>query len=428
MSKPSLAFLPAIALSLALAPCWALAQSDSPPPGAGPEDGAAAAPTPEEQLYQQALQSLAEGRKSDASAQMSRLIDMVPQHAGAWLDLALIQCSLGQGDEAERLFANVETRFNPRREILELIAEARDTGCVSWTPASSATISVTRGVDDNVNQGASNSSFIVEGPDGTVELPLLEDFLPKRDQYSQVTADYVRDLNANGTLGFLQFQGRRYDQLRDYDTAALYGGVETPWRLKDWLLRTTGSIGASGMGGHLYQRQAQAQLRVTPPLPLPPRTQLHLIGAVTRNDYATLDAFDANLFEGRVLVSHHTGSFSASASAGLLSDRALADRPGGNRHGNYLSLSVRQPIAWGVTAELAFTRQTWDSASPYSPELLINQVRAQRTQVARASLSYRIGKQQSVVLEARAVRNRENISIFQYNNRQVQLSWQWQTP
>lgn len=405
-------------LALALAPCWALAQSDGPAQGAGSEEA----------LYQEALQSLAEGRKSDASAQMTRLIGMVPQHAGAWLDLALIQCSLGQGDEAERLFANVETRFNPRREILELIAEARDTGCVSWTPASSTSISLTRGVDDNVNQGASNSSFIVEGPDGAVELPLLEDFLPKRDQYTQVSADYVRDVTANGTLGFLQFQGRRYDQLRDYDTAALYAGIESPWRFKQWLLRTTGSLGVSGMGGHLYQRQAQAQLRVTPPLPLPPRTQLHLIGAATRNDYASLDAFDSNMFEARVLLSHHTGSFSTNVSAGMLTDRALNDRPGGNRHGNYLSLNLRQPIAWGVTAELAYTRQTWDSATPYSPELLIDEVRAQRTQVMRASLTYPIGKQQSVVLEARAVRNRENISLFQYNNRQLQLSWQWNTP
>ncbi len=405
-------------LALALAPCWALAQSDAPAPDAGPEEA----------LYQEALQSLAEGRKNDASAQMTRLIGMVPQHAGAWLDLALIQCSLGQGDEAERLFASVETRFNPRREILELIAEARDTGCVSWTPASSTAISLTRGVDDNVNQGASNSSFIVEGPDGAVELPLLEDFLPKRDQYTQVSADYVRDVTANGTLGFLQFQGRRYDQLRDYDTAALYAGVESPWRFRQWLLRTTGSLGVSGMGGHLYQRQAQAQVRVTPPLPLPPRTQLHLIGAATRNDYASLDAFDSSMFEARVLLSHHTGSFSTNVSAGLLTDRALNDRPGGNRHGNYLSLNLRQPIAWGVTAELAYTRQTWNSATPYSPELLIDEVRAQRTQVMRATLSYPIGKQQSVVLEARAVRNRENISLFQYNNRQLQLSWQWHIP
>jgi len=421
------------ALLLASMPGWALAQAAAGGALAGDVDavaGPAAAPiaSAEELLYQEALQSLSEGRKSDASAQMSRLIGMVPEHAGAWLDLALIQCSLGHTDEAERLFANVETRFNPAREILELIAEARDTGCVAWAPTSSGAVSLTRGVDDNVNQGASNSSFIVQGPDGAVELPLLDDFLPKRDQYTQVGADYVRDVTANGSLGFLQFQGRRYDRLSDYDTASLYAGIESPWRFGRWLVRTTGSLGLSTMGSNLYQRQAQAQLRVTPPLPLPPRTQLHLIGAATHTDYATLKAFNSDLYEGRVLVSHHTGSFSATATAGLLSDRARADRPGGNRHGSYVSLNLRQPLGWNTIGELAYTHQTWDSASAYSPELLIDQVRAQRTQVLRASLTYQIGKQHSVVLEARGVRNRENISIFQYNNRQLQLSWQWHTP
>jgi hypothetical protein len=413
-------------LPLLLASCWALAQSDASPGTGAPAP--APAGTPQEQLYQQALQSLNEGRKNDASKQMSRLVELVPQHAGAWLDLALIQCSLGQANEAERLFANVETRFDPAREILELIAEARDTGCAAWSPASSGTISLTRGIDNNVNQGASNSSFIVQGPDGSVELPLLDDFLPKHDQYTQVSADYVRDVSANGLLGFVQVQGRRYDSLHRYDTASLYTGIESPWRFGQWLLRTTGSLGISGMGAHLYQRQAQAQLRVTPPLPLPPRTQLHLIGAATYTDYATLPTFNSDMVELRALLSHHTGSFSANATFALLNDRARADRPGGNRHGNYLSLNLRRPVGWDTVAELAYTRQSWDSASAYSPELLIDQVRAQRTEVLRASLSYKIGTRQNLVLEARTVRNRENISVFQYNNRQIQLSWQWLYP
>lgn len=407
----------ALALALVLAPAWALAQS-----------GARDALAPEELLYQEALQSLSEGRKHDASKQMARLIDLVPQHAGAWLDLALIQCSLGQADEAERLFANIETRFDPGREVLELIAAARDTGCAAWTPSSAGTFSIARGVDDNVNQGASNSTFIVQGPDGEVELPLLEDFLPRRDQYTQASADFMRGLTANGTLGFLQFQGRRYDRLRDYDTTALYAGIESPWRFGRWQVRTTGSLGMTSMGAHLYQRQAQAQVRVTPPLALPPRTQLHLLGSATHNNYVSLDSFDSDLFEARTLLSHHTGSFSASASFGLLSDRARSNRPGGNRHGDYLGLTLRQSLGWDTTAELAYSRQTWRSARAYSPELLIDQVRAQHTHVVRATLTYRINKQQNIVLEGRAVRNRENISIFQYNNRQLQLSWQWLYP
>ena len=87
-------------------------------------------------------------------------------------------------------------------------------------------MSIGRGFDDNVNQGASNSSFIVNGPDGQVELPLLDDFLPQRDGYTTVNADYVRGVGSNGSLGFMQFQARRYDQMRGYNTGALYAGIE----------------------------------------------------------------------------------------------------------------------------------------------------------------------------------------------------------
>lgn len=419
--------IPVLLLLLsACLPGWAWAQTADVATAADAE--AAAAETPQQALYQSALQSLAEGRKSDASEALSRLIEQEPQHAGAWLDLALIQCSLGHGDEAERLFANVETRFSPSREILELIAEARDSGCRAWRPASSLSVHAGRGIDDNVNQGASNSTFIVKGPDGEIELPLLDDFLPKRDQYTSVNAEYIRDVTANGSLGFLQFQGRRYDRMRAYDTAAAYGGIESPWRFGDWTLRTTGTAGLTTLGGKLYQRQAQLQARVAPPLPLPPRTQLYLTASATRTDYVTLPTFDARVFEGRAQLAHQLGTLAASATAAVLSDKARNDRPGGNRHGNYLTLSLRKSFGASINADLSYTRQAWDSASAYSPELLIDQVRSQRTQVLRAALTWQVSKYQSVALEGRAVRNRENISIFQYNNRQLQLSWQWHYP
>jgi len=408
-----------LALLLACAPAIACAQADPAPAEPAPTHDA---------LYQQALQSLAEGRKTDASKALKRLIEQAPQHAGALIDLALIQCGLGNADEAERLFAIVETRFSPSREILELISDARDTGCKPPHPASSFSLNLGRGYDDNVNQGASNSTFIVTTPDGDVELPLLEDFLPKRDGYTAAGADYVRALGANGSLGFVQFQQRRYDSMRAYDTGALYGGVESPWRFGAWTLRTTGSVGATTMNGRLYQKQAQFQARVAPPLPLPADTRLYLTGAVTRTAYAALRSFDSDVFETRVLLEHQAGTLSASATAGLLSDRARGQRPGGNRHGNYLTFSLRRPLGWNMRGELAWTRQQWHSATPYSPELLIDEVRAQRTQVLRAVLAYPLTKDQTLALEGRMVRNRENISIFQYNNRQLQLSWQWQFP
>ena len=404
----------ALLASLALAGAHAENAADA------PDDSQAS----QQALYQQALQALSEGRRTDASQLLRRLIGEEPRHAGAWLDLALIQCSLGNADEAERLFATVETRFAPSREILELIAQTREDGCRPWVPNSNLSVSFGRGHDRNVNQGASTSTLRLDG--GAIELPLLNDFLPKHDSYTTGGLDYLRDVTPNGTIGFAQVQWRRNDHLHAWDTSSLFGGVESPWRFGRWAVRLTGAGGMVSLGGHLYQRQAQGQVRVAPPLSLPDNILFNLMAGLTFNNYLRLDNFDSRTFELRPEWSYRAGELSGNASLGLLDDHGNAQRPGGNRHGQFLNLLVRRGLWGGTTGELGYTRQTWRSARPYAPELLIPQVRDQATEVLRGTLTYRLGKQTSLLLEARAVRNRENIEIFQYNNRQLQLSWVWQ--
>jgi hypothetical protein len=162
-------------------------------------------------------------------------------------------------------------------------------------------------------------------------------------------------------------------------------------------------------------------------LRLPAGTGVNLIAGITYADFQTLSNFNSNTLELRALVTHRSGATFASASLGYLQDRALAQRPGGDRDGWFGSVLLRRRLAAGLSGELAYTRQDWNSRLPYSPGL-IDQVRAQQTQVLRANLVYALSKNQSLQLEARAVRNHENISIFQYNNRQLQFSWQWQGP
>jgi hypothetical protein len=378
-------------------------------------------------LYQEALQSIAEGRKNDASETLMRVIEKEPYHAGAYLEVALIQCSLGHAEEAERLFATIETRFNPPRGILDLIANARESGCAHWQAVSNSSLTLGRGIDQNVNQGASNPSYIIDRDGGQIELPLLTDFLPKHDQYTVLGVDYMREVTPNGSIGFAQFQGRRNDNLHQYDSASLYLGVESPYRFGRWTLRTTGMIGMLSLGGQFYQRQLQLQARIGPPVPLPNNTQFSLMGGITHTQYLTLTNFDSNTLELRGQLTYRNSDLYASASLGVLDDRAGTQHPGGSRHGLAANLLLRRSL-WGpMTGELGYSRQTWRSQLAYAPGL-IDQVRDQATQVARATLSYSIKKNQSLQLEARVVQNREDISIFQYNNRLLQLSWQWQGP
>lgn len=381
----------------------------------------------QEELYQEALRSIAEGRRDDASRELMRLIENEPLHAGAWLDLAMTQCALGHTVEAERLFATIETRFNPSRAILELIAEAREQGCKQWKPASNFMFAAARGSDQNVNQGATTARYVIDAPGGQVEYELGDDFRPMRDQYAMLWGDYTREITPNGTTAFTQFSLRRNDRLHQYDNGSLFAGLDSPWRLGRWTLRASGTVGLVTLGSKLYQRQAALQARVGVPLPLPPALQLTVLAGAGHNQFVTLSNFDSRTAELRAVLAWRQPDWYASAGVGWLEDRALAQRPGGDRHGTFASVLLRRRLAGPVSGELAWTRQTWDSKLPYSPGL-IEQVRSQTTGVVRAGLTWTVSRNQSLQLEVRQVRNRENISIFQYNNRQVQLSWQWQGP
>lgn len=389
--------------------------------GAEPQPAA----TSGEDLYLKALQSIAEGRRTDATAELRGAIEQSPNHAGAWLELALTHCALGNSDEAERLFAIIETRFNPVPALLELIAETREQGCSHWDVFSSAVLTSSRGYDQNVNQGARTTRYVVDAPGGQVEYELSGDFKPRSDQYTQVAGEYTREVTPNGMLGFMQYQLRHNDSLHQYDTSSLFAGLEAPYRWGRWQVRATGTLGLVTLGGQLYQRQAQLQARVLPPVQLPAGIQFNLVGAVTHNSFPALSNFDSSVQELRGHWSRRAGNFYASATLGYLNDHALAQRPGGDRKGSFANLLLRHHLGYGVNTELAYSRQTWNSQGAYSPGL-IEQVRAQETQVLRGNLSYAINKQHLLMLEARVVRNRENISIFQYTNRQLQLSWQWQ--
>jgi hypothetical protein len=377
----------------------------------------------EPDLYVQALKAISEGRKDDAGRALASMIAKGPRHASEWLDLAMIQCAIGHGDDAERLFKEIEERFDPPAGIRDLIAEQRQQGCWRWTPASQLALVAARGADRNVNQGASTRSHTLGGIGGDT-LELLPEFLPRGDQYTLVTADYLRELNQGGALAFVQAQLRRNDHLFSYNTASLFGGLEQPWQLGRWRLRGTALGGALALGGRLYQEQAQLQLRVTPPLPLPAGLELSGMAALAHVKYKTLTNFNSNTGELRAVLAYRAQRTQGQLSAGMQNDQAAGLRPGGDRSGSSVTLSGRHRLSSRWQVELDLSRQLWLGGAAYSPPL-ITAVRDQDTRAVRASLVYLLDAQQSIQLEARHVRNKENITVFQYNNSILQLSWRW---
>ncbi len=375
-------------------------------------------------LYLDAMRSLSEGRRQEAGDALTRMIDQEPQHAGAWLDLAIIQCELGRTVEAERMFRTIESRFSPPPGILEVIESHRASGCKGWQPRKQLSVVLARGADSNVNQGASSRTFSIGSGTSIAHLELLPEYLPQRDQYTLLTSDYTHDLTPGGSVGFLQFRARQNDSLSRYNTTSLFLGAEHPWNVGKWNLQGTGAFGMLTLGGQLYQRQGLLQLRVAPPLELPEGFQLTTQAGLTHVSYRTLSDFNSDTLELSSLLNYTTAKAQVQTGVGYLFDKGTAGRLGGNRHGWFASLQSRTRIYNDVIGELGLTHQRWLSEKPYSPGL-IDAIRNQDTLLFRAALNVPLNPHHSLNIEWRQVRNNENISIFQYNSQLLQISWQW---
>ena len=110
-------------------------------------------------LYGEAMLAIANGRIADAEKILAVLAAAEPSHAGAWLDLAMLYCAVGNSASAAHLFTEIERRFAPPPAILEVMERQREGGCEGGRPKSDFTLRLGRGFEINVNQGASSPNF-----------------------------------------------------------------------------------------------------------------------------------------------------------------------------------------------------------------------------------------------------------------------------
>jgi hypothetical protein len=380
----------------------------------------------ETNLYQEAMVLIGEGRYDEARLALERLVSTEPEHAGAWLDIAMLHCSMGNAREAEALFDSIEARFSPPPGIREVIAQRRALGCKGEKQNVFARLRLGRGFDSNVNQGARSPNFSIGAGNSLINLVLTPEFTPRSDHFTLFSGDFAKALSSSGTLGFVQVQARKYDTLSKYDLNWLLVGIEQPWKVGGWGLRGTGAFGLVTLDGSSYQRQSQLQLYAAPPLSLPTGWEGGIAGGWTNVTYPSLSSFDSQLWESRGMLTYRSDRTFVQASAGYAFDRGSDQRPGNDRSGSIASVTGRLRLAGNILGELSWSLQNWRGKQAYSPGL-IDQRREQSTRLWRAAMIFPITAGHALHAEFRDVRNHENISIFEYDGRVFQLSWQWQT-
>ncbi|PXX38798.1 tetratricopeptide repeat protein [Undibacterium pigrum] len=381
--------------------------------------------TDSDSLYLGALKAISEKRHDEAKAILSNLIEKIPQHAGAWLELAMLQCELGNKPEADRLFLKMKQSLPLTEEQLQKLDILQPKECLVRSAAKHISVSMEVGYDTNVNQGASNPSFIFGSGSEQKELILLPEYQPKADRFATLSANISTELAKDGTLGFAQVRARSYDTLTSYNTLAFAAGLERPWKWRDYSIKGTAMASILSLGGTLYQKQEIAQLRLTPPAKQSSPWRFSTIAAYTHVEYPTLRNFDGHTWELRGLASYEAEKFQLQGSIAYLADRAHANRLSGHREGYYGNLNLRRQLSQRTEMELGWSQQIWQSEEIYSPGL-IDVARRQQTQTLRTAVNWYVTNNHALQLEFRATNNKENISILQYNSKTLQLSWQWQ--
>ena len=384
----------------------------------------------DEARYQQALQWMAEGRYTQAREGLLQLLAQQPAHAGAWLDLALLHCLMGQGNEAKVLFAEVSERFAPPAALREAIESLSQQGCGREPAKFSARLRLGLGTDSNVNQGASNPSFTLGSGANATPLMLAAEYTPRADQFKALVLEGSLPVGTDGVLAYAQAQARQHNHFPQYDLGAVVLGLENPWQWGPWGWRANVSAALTALDGALYQRQVQLQLKalapssalLPPPWQLPAGWLLGGSGTWTGASYPTLSGFDSQVWEVRGVLAYESEGRSAQASAGYALDQGQTQRPGADRSGAVLGLGARLPMGGLVSAELGVSLQSWRGDQAYSPGL-IDDRRQQTSLQLRAALAVPLAARQALHFELRHVRNNENVSVFTYQGSQLQLSW-----
>ncbi len=379
--------------------------------------------------YSLALKAINEKRHLEARNLLEKLVDSEPQHAGALLDLAIIQCNLGNRSEAERLFDLMITRFSPPPAIVEIINLHRASGCVQKVPEATVNFLLENGYDTNANQGASNSIFTFGDISNPISLQLLPEYLPKPDHYVSAILDFSKEVSDSKTF-YLQLRGKRYDQLRQFNSLGLVTGMESQFAVKDWIIYPSLSVNFLTLDQKLYQKQATGRLKFDIPSQLDAPVKFNVITSLSRLLYPSVKNYNGTNVDLRFIASRQASNYVANFSAALTRDVGNDQRLGGDRKGWSTGAFLRNAIPFTLLSlqpytEFGWQHQRWQSEKAYLSGL-IDTKKYQKNTIYRAALGFPINQENSIQLEYRRIINHETISFLSFDSRQVQLSWQWQ--
>jgi len=185
--------------------------------------------------YQQGVQALTDRQFEQARQALARAVELDPDFAGAWVDLALATYAAGDIAQAEEFLTILEQRFTLPEPIAQAVAGLRGRIAAGQAAVAAAsrgwawrtTVQAGGGHDSNANAGLALNDLTLTLPGGGVLLPVSPTLRPQTDRFAvaSVSASGLRD-QPQGQLELAgSVKARRNAQASDFDTLDLQAAV-----------------------------------------------------------------------------------------------------------------------------------------------------------------------------------------------------------
>lgn len=376
------------------------------------------------EAYEQAVDSLRDGRPREAAALLEALVRRMPAHAGAWLDLGIAYCDLGRAREAEQVFSHIEASFSPGPAIREVIALYRASGCTPRALGAAPAqweLRAGAGYASNVNQGV-NDLTVQYGPAGqSVPLQLSADFRPRGAAFASADAFHRRPLDDSGRWRWdTGVRLRGHAGMSANDTALAFTGVSRQWRLDGWRGDAQAGLSQLWLGGQSYQQGVGAGGSAWHPVASGWAAGLEFDVFAYR--YPSLPLYDSLQGSGQLRLRRFGAGWQLTADLGWTRDLAH-ERPGGHRGGPTAGLRWQALLQEGLGIDLLWLWRRLDDSGPYNPLLWEGAVRSQRQRIARFSVERRFGPHDALRLELGRTVIDDTLPIFAWSGTSVGVVW-----
>jgi len=357
---------------------------------------------------------------------MERVVELNPNNAGAWLDLSLIHCQLGDTDRANQIWDEIEARFSPPPGLRSVISQGRSRGCEQESAKRELELEVARGRTSNMNQGVKSLSLDLPSIVGPIPVQLLPQFGQTPDSYTQLSGALRLVGTGAGAQAQLSFQQRENDRLKSLNIMSLGIDASIPQHISLGRLDWGAGLAQATLGGALFQRSTRLRLGLRPNVQPLPGWDLLLGVASSQVDYPAFESMSARPRDLQLsLTREWVGSrFEVYVQHSI--DSAKETRPGGDKNGNRLGFNLLRALEklgdQNLFVKLAWDAQSWNGTKAYSPGL-IDEPRRQFVSTASVALLLPQGKNELWSLEARRQRNQENVKLFEYEASSLQLSY-----